>query len=161
MLQNQGRQVTASKILISRFVDSNCYYGEQKDLHNWYGAVLHLQPHHIESVSCPDIWNQEPANPVNHHQDRHLKRRFAGQSRSSPPRPSPKPQLRRHMLTSLLPPPRRPRAGPGGLGCDAATRGCGRGSEAPAAALPAATAAAAGGKGGDRGRGGAGKSTRG
>jgi hypothetical protein len=28
----------------------------------------------INSVSCPDIWNQEPANPIHHHQDRHLKR---------------------------------------------------------------------------------------
>ena len=36
--------------------------------------------------------------------------------------------------------------GQGGLECDAATRCCGRGSEAPAAALPAAAAAAAGGK---------------
>ena len=27
----------------------------------------------IDSVSCPDIWHQEPANPVHHHQDSHLK----------------------------------------------------------------------------------------
>ena len=38
----------------------------------------------IDFVSCLDIWNQELANPIHHHQDRHLKRRFAGQSRSSP-----------------------------------------------------------------------------
>ncbi len=31
----------------------------------------------IDSVSCPDIWNQEPANPIHHHQDSHLKRLFA------------------------------------------------------------------------------------
>ena len=28
----------------------------------------------IDSVSCPNIWNQEPANPIHHHQDRHLRR---------------------------------------------------------------------------------------
>jgi hypothetical protein len=31
----------------------------------------------IDLVSCPDIWSQEPANPVHHHQDSQLKRRFA------------------------------------------------------------------------------------
>jgi hypothetical protein len=31
----------------------------------------------IDSVSCRDIWNQEPANSVHHHQDSRLKRRFA------------------------------------------------------------------------------------
>jgi len=64
----------------------------------------------IDSVSCPDIWNQEPANPIHHHQDRHLKRLFAATCR----RPS------------------RRRAGRGrrwgrGSGCDAATCGCGWG----------------------------------
>jgi hypothetical protein len=65
----------------------------------------------IDSVSCPDTWNQEPANPIHHHQDRHLKRLFAATCRC---------------------PSRRPPAGRGrrwgrGSGCDAATRGCGWG----------------------------------
>ena len=83
----------------------------------------------IDFVSCLDIWNQEPANPIHHHQDRHLKRHFAGQSRSSPPTllRSPQTPLCSHMLTSLLPPPRRQRAGQRVSGCDAASRSCGCG----------------------------------
>ena len=99
----------------------------------------------IDSVSCPDIWNQEPANPVNHHQDRHFKRRFAGQSRSSPPRPSPKPPLRRHMLTSLLPspPPADGAGGAGDLDVTPSPAAAAAAGKAPAASSPAAAAVAA------------------
>ena len=96
----------------------------------------------IDFVSCLDIWNQELANPIHHHQDSHLKRSFAGQSRSSPPRPSPQtlPTAGADEDPERTPPP--------------AERG------SPPAASPAVAAAAAGAKGNNRGRGGGAKGNK-
>ncbi len=121
----------------------NYLCGEQKDLHNWYGAVLHLQPHHRLCLRTSGPKNR----PIPF-----ITTKTVNSNAALPPHVD---------VPSAAPPPAEGAGGAGDRNVTPPPAAAAAAGEAPEAALPAASVAAAGGKGGAWGRGGAGKSTSG